>query len=90
MSWSNLQASHVGPSLDTKGKGKMVPDEGHDIQLSLQPPSFDLGLDFTQLETQTPTQAQTIQQKVDCIISDVLQDTKMTEAEVHYSFWNFT
>ncbi|CAA3002687.1 Hypothetical predicted protein [Olea europaea subsp. europaea] len=63
----------VQPNVDRKEKGKIDPSEDISIPYSLQPPSFDLGIAYTQPDD--------VQKQVDSIISDVLTATKSVQAE---------
>ncbi|CAA2970423.1 Hypothetical predicted protein [Olea europaea subsp. europaea] len=66
------------PNVDRKGKGKIDPSEDIGTPYSLQPPSFDLGIGYTQPED---VHSEDIQKQVDSIISDVLTATKSVHVE---------
>ncbi|CAA3030246.1 sentrin-specific protease 1-like [Olea europaea subsp. europaea] len=46
--FSKIQVQTVQPNVDRKEKGKIDPSEDISIPYSLQPPSFDLGIGYTQ------------------------------------------
>ncbi|CAA2998073.1 Hypothetical predicted protein [Olea europaea subsp. europaea] len=68
----------VQPNVDRKGKGKINPIEDIGIPYSLQSPSFDLGIGYTQPDD---VYSVDIQKHVDSIISDVLTVIKSVQVE---------
>ncbi|CAA2995374.1 Hypothetical predicted protein [Olea europaea subsp. europaea] len=68
----------VRPNVDRKGKGKIDPSEDIGTPFSLQPPSFDLGIGYTQPDD---VHSEDIQKQVDSIISNVLTATKSVQLE---------
>ncbi|CAA3002745.1 Hypothetical predicted protein [Olea europaea subsp. europaea] len=68
----------VQPNVDRKGKGKIDPSEDIGTPYSLQPPSFDLGIGYMQLDD---IHSENVQKQVDSIISDVLTATKSVQVE---------
>ncbi|CAA2977517.1 Hypothetical predicted protein [Olea europaea subsp. europaea] len=74
-------ATNVEKSVDSKGKGKVDSMGEVEFPCSLEHPSFNLGLGFTQpsqLEAMTSKEAQV---HVDSIISNVLKEMESPEQE---------
>ncbi|XP_022878618.1 uncharacterized protein LOC111396413 [Olea europaea var. sylvestris] len=67
------------PVVDRKGKGKVDPTDDATFECSLQPPSFDLGFGYTQLDVSHSAE---IQKRVDAVISDVVTASANVEEEV--------
>ncbi|CAA2954827.1 Hypothetical predicted protein [Olea europaea subsp. europaea] len=66
------------PVVDRKGKGKVDPSDDATFECSLQPPSFDLGFGYTQLDVSHSAE---IQKRVDAVISDVVTASANVEEE---------
>ncbi|CAA3003736.1 Hypothetical predicted protein [Olea europaea subsp. europaea] len=66
-------------TVDSKGKGKMETVVDVEFPYSLQPPSFDLGICFTQPTPIDPTKSKKVETYVESVIYDVLKDTKSAE-----------
>ncbi|CAA2981941.1 Hypothetical predicted protein [Olea europaea subsp. europaea] len=77
--FSKIQVQTVQPNVDRKGKGKIDPSEDIGTPCSLQPPSFDLGIGYTQ---PNDVHFEDIQKQVDSIISDVVTTTKSVQVVV--------
>ncbi|CAA3005425.1 Hypothetical predicted protein [Olea europaea subsp. europaea] len=71
------EVENVVSNVDRKGKGKMDPSD--DLLFSLEPPSFDLGIEFTPPNV---LHSEETRKMVDSIISDVVMATKIVENEV--------
>ncbi|CAA3003738.1 Hypothetical predicted protein [Olea europaea subsp. europaea] len=72
------EVENVVSNVDRKGKGKM--DLSDDLLFSLEPPSFDLGIEFTPPNV---LHSEETQKRVDSIIFDVVTATKTVENEVN-------
>ncbi|CAA2969462.1 Hypothetical predicted protein [Olea europaea subsp. europaea] len=70
------EVENVVSNVDRKEKGKMDPSD--DLLFSLEPPSFDLGIEFTPPNV---LHSEETQKRVDSIISDVVTATKTVENE---------
>ncbi|CAA2986043.1 Hypothetical predicted protein [Olea europaea subsp. europaea] len=70
------ELENVVSNVDRKGKGKMDPSD--DLLFSLEPPSFDLGIEFTPPNV---LHSEETHKRVDSIISDVVTTTKTVENE---------
>ncbi|CAA2954673.1 Hypothetical predicted protein [Olea europaea subsp. europaea] len=70
------EVENVVSNIDRKGKGKMDPSD--DLLFSLEPPSFDLGIEFTPPNV---LHSEETQKMVDSIISNVVTTTKTVESE---------
>ncbi|CAA2967759.1 Hypothetical predicted protein [Olea europaea subsp. europaea] len=66
-------------TVDSKGKGKMETVIDVEFPYSLQPPSFDLGVCFTQPTPIEPKKSKKVETYVESVEYDVLKDTKSTE-----------
>ncbi|CAA2985025.1 Hypothetical predicted protein [Olea europaea subsp. europaea] len=66
-------------TVDFKGKGKMETDVDVEFSYSLQSPSFDLGVCFTQPTPIEPTKSKKVETYVVSVVYDVLKDTKSVE-----------
>ncbi|CAA2997389.1 Hypothetical predicted protein [Olea europaea subsp. europaea] len=66
-------------TVDSKGKGKMETDVDVESAYSLQPPSFDLGVCFTQPTPIEPMKSKKVETYVASVVYDVLKDTKSAE-----------
>ncbi|CAA2955560.1 sentrin-specific protease 1-like [Olea europaea subsp. europaea] len=72
--WDGVE--DVVSNVDKTGKGKMYPSD--DLLLSLEPPSFDLGIEFT---SPNVLHSEETQKRVDSIVSDVVTATRTVENE---------
>lgn len=70
--------------VNRKGKGKVDPTDDVAFLCSLQLPSFDLGIEYTQ---PNDLQSAEIQKQVDAIISDVITTSKNIDEEVFKLFF---
>ncbi|CAA2983057.1 sentrin-specific protease 1-like [Olea europaea subsp. europaea] len=70
------EVKNVVSNVDRKGKGKMDPSD--DLLFSLEPPSFDLGIEFSPPNI---LHSEETQKRVDSIICDVVTATKTIENE---------
>ncbi|CAA2982106.1 sentrin-specific protease 1-like [Olea europaea subsp. europaea] len=66
-------------TVDSKGKGKMETDVDVEFPYSLQPPSFNLGICFTQPTPIEPTKSKKVEMYVASVVYDVLKDTESAE-----------
>ncbi|CAA2998837.1 sentrin-specific protease 1-like [Olea europaea subsp. europaea] len=66
------------PIVDRKGKGKVDPTEDVAFPSSLESPSFDLGIRYTQPDD---LQSAEIQKQVDAVISDVITASQNVDEE---------
>ncbi|CAA3011954.1 Hypothetical predicted protein [Olea europaea subsp. europaea] len=66
------------PVVDRKGKGKVDPIEDVAFPSSLEPPSFDLGIGYTQPDDLESIE---IQNQVDVVISDVITASQNVDEE---------
>ncbi|XP_022884063.1 uncharacterized protein LOC111400854 [Olea europaea var. sylvestris] len=69
-------------TVDSKGKGKMETDVDVEFPYSLQPPSFNLGICFTQPTPIEPRKSKKVETYVAFVVYDVLKDTKFAEKVV--------
>ncbi|CAA2955381.1 sentrin-specific protease 1-like [Olea europaea subsp. europaea] len=70
------EVENVVSNVDRKGKGKMDPSD--DLLFSLEPTSFDLGIEFTPPNV---LHSEETQKRADSIIFDVVTTTKTVENE---------
>ncbi|CAA3019550.1 Hypothetical predicted protein [Olea europaea subsp. europaea] len=71
------RVENVESIANKKGKGKM--DTSDDLPFSLEPPSFDFGIEYTPPDV---LHSEEIQKRVDSIIFDMVMATKTIENEV--------
>ncbi|CAA2961289.1 Hypothetical predicted protein [Olea europaea subsp. europaea] len=74
-------AAKVEQSVDSKGKAKVESVCAVEFSCSIEPPSFDLGLGFTQPSQIVAKTSKEVEVQVESVISDVLKDTKCIEQE---------
>lgn len=74
-----MQVENVESMVDRKGKQKMYPSDDIVLPYSLEPPSFDLGIEYSQPHAED---SEDIQKQVDDVISDVVTATKDVGTEV--------
>ncbi|XP_022891911.1 uncharacterized protein LOC111406765 [Olea europaea var. sylvestris] len=72
------EVEKLQPVVDRKGKGKVDPTEDVTFPSSLEPPSFDLGIEYTQPDD---LESSEIQKQVDAIISDVITASQNVDEE---------
>ncbi|CAA2950083.1 sentrin-specific protease 1-like [Olea europaea subsp. europaea] len=72
------EVEKMHPVVDKKGKGKVNPTEDVAFPSSLEPPSFDLGIGYTQPDD---LQSAEIQKQIDTIISDVITASQNVDEE---------
>ncbi|CAA3024285.1 sentrin-specific protease 1-like [Olea europaea subsp. europaea] len=72
------EVEKLQPVVDRKGKGKVDPTENVAFPSSLEPPSFDLGIEYTQLDD---LESSEIQKQVDAVISDVITASQNVDEE---------
>ncbi|CAA3023698.1 Hypothetical predicted protein [Olea europaea subsp. europaea] len=65
----HIQVKNMEPIVDRKGKGKVDPTDDVAFSCSLQPPSFHLGIEYTQPDDLHFAE---IQKHVDVVISNVI------------------
>ncbi|CAA3010400.1 Hypothetical predicted protein [Olea europaea subsp. europaea] len=78
---SDFQAAKVEKSVDSKGKAKVDSAYAVEFPCSIEPPSFGLGLGFTQPNQFFAKTSKEVEVQVDSVISNVLKDTKCIEQE---------
>ncbi|CAA2972990.1 sentrin-specific protease 1-like [Olea europaea subsp. europaea] len=66
------------PIVDRKGKGKVDPTDDVAFPCSLQPLSFDLGIEYSQSDDLKSVE---IQKQIDAVISDVITASKNVDEE---------
>ncbi|XP_022857130.1 uncharacterized protein LOC111378193 [Olea europaea var. sylvestris] len=76
------EAAKVERSVDSKGKVKVDSVCAVEFPCSIEPPSFDLGLGFTQLSQIVAKTSKEVEVQVESVISDVLKDTECFAQEV--------
>ncbi|CAA3020721.1 sentrin-specific protease 1-like [Olea europaea subsp. europaea] len=72
------EVEKLQPVVDRKGKGKVDPTEDVAFPSSLEPPSFDLGIEYTQPDD---LESSEIQKQVDAVISDVITASQNVDEE---------
>ncbi|CAA3005081.1 Hypothetical predicted protein [Olea europaea subsp. europaea] len=75
------EAAKVERSVDSKGKAKVDSVCAVEFPCSIEPPSFDLGLGFTQPSQIVAKTSKEVEVQVESVISDVLKDTKCFQQE---------
>ncbi|CAA2995615.1 sentrin-specific protease 1-like [Olea europaea subsp. europaea] len=78
---SDFQAVKVEQSVDSKGKAKVDSVCVVEFPCSIEPPSFDLGLGFTQPSQIVAKTSKEVEVQVESVISDFLKDTECIEQE---------
>ncbi|CAA3021134.1 Hypothetical predicted protein [Olea europaea subsp. europaea] len=82
----NGGAAKVEKSVDSKGKAKVDSACAVEFPCSIEPPSFDLGLGFTQPSQFVAKTSKKVEVQVESVISNVLKDTECIEQEAARSF----
>ncbi|CAA3011718.1 Hypothetical predicted protein [Olea europaea subsp. europaea] len=74
-------AAKVERSVDSKGKAKVDSVCAVEFPCSIEPPSFDLGLGFTQPSQIVAKISKEVEVQVESVIADVLKDTECFQQE---------
>ncbi|CAA2983042.1 Hypothetical predicted protein [Olea europaea subsp. europaea] len=74
-------AAKVEKSFDSKGQAKVDSACTVEFLCSIEPPSFDLGLGFTQPSQFVAKKSKEVEVQVDSVISNVLKETTCIEQE---------
>ncbi|CAA2973597.1 Hypothetical predicted protein [Olea europaea subsp. europaea] len=75
------EAIKVEKSVDSKGKAKVNSACTVEFPCSIEPPSFDLGLGFTQPSQIVAKTSKEVEVQVESVISNILKDTECIEQE---------
>ncbi|CAA2999999.1 Hypothetical predicted protein [Olea europaea subsp. europaea] len=75
------EAAKVERSVDSKGKAKVDSVCAVEFSCSIEPPSFDLGLGFTQPSQIVAKASKEVDRQVESVIADVLKDTECFQQE---------
>ncbi|CAA2954705.1 Hypothetical predicted protein [Olea europaea subsp. europaea] len=75
------EVAKVERSVDSKGKAKVDSVYAVEFPCSIEPPSFDLGLGFTQPSQIVAKTSKEVEVQVESVIVDVLKDTECFQQE---------
>ncbi|CAA3026728.1 Hypothetical predicted protein [Olea europaea subsp. europaea] len=76
-----MYAKHIGKTGELKGKGKTDNANELGFHCTQEPPSFNLGIGYTQLSMSVSTYSREVQARVDSVISDIVKDTESETKE---------
>ncbi|CAA3032673.1 Hypothetical predicted protein [Olea europaea subsp. europaea] len=80
-SGATSEAAKVEKSVDSKGKAKADSTCAVEFSCSIEPPSFDLSLGFTQPSQFVAKISKEVEMQVDSVISNVLKEIECIEQE---------